>query len=179
MVILLAESMPTPVSHALAGTSVYLWSRRGRDPWFFLAAVFAACFADLDFMLNLLTGKNYHHYFTHSLAFATLFFGASFIALKALKRPDPGRDAAILFLAYLTHMGLDLFSKDTTAPFGMELWWPFSKEFAIAPVILFDDIERGTLAKLFSAHNWLAVGREVVIVGPIVAASWWWSRKRA
>jgi hypothetical protein len=73
----------------------------------------------------------------------------------------------------VTHLGLDLFSKDTSAPYGMELWWPFSEAFAIAPVTLFDDIWRGTLAKLLGLHNWLAVAREVLIVGPLVAISWW------
>lgn len=170
--------MPTPVAHTLAGAGIYLAFRRRDDLWLFAAAVFGACFADLDFGLNFLTGKNYHHYFTHSIAFASLFSLGSYFAARAFGRPEPGRDAWVLGAAYLTHMGLDLFSKDTSEPYGMELWWPFSKEFAIAPVTLFSDIFRGTLAKLLSLHNWLAVAREVAIVGPMVAAVWWW-RKRS
>ena len=60
--------MPTPFAHALAGTAVYLSASRGgrrrEDLVLFTAAVVAACFADLDFGLNFLTGENYHHYFT-------------------------------------------------------------------------------------------------------------------
>ena len=75
--------MPTPLAHALAGTAVYLSAshgdRRREDLVLFAAAVVAACFADLDFGLNFLTGENYHHYFTHSVVFASLFtIGAYF-----------------------------------------------------------------------------------------------------
>lgn len=170
--------MPTPVAHALAGTAVYLSASRGphrrrENLWLAAAAVVAACFADLDFGLNFLTGKNYHHYFTHSLAFASLFAVGSYFFARLSRRVKPGRDAVILGLAYLTHLGLDAFSKDTSAPYGMELWWPFADAFFIAPWTLFDDIWRGTLAKLLSLHNWLAVGRELLIVGPFVLIAWW------
>jgi membrane-bound metal-dependent hydrolase YbcI (DUF457 family) len=179
--------MPTPVAHALAGTAVYLsvsssrYTLRGRcgeDLWLFVTAVVAACFADLDFGLNFLTGKNYHHYFTHSLAFSTLFTVAAYFFAKLAKRESPARDAWILGAAYLTHILLDLFSKDTSPPHGMELFWPFSQMFVIAPVTLFDDIWRGTLAKLLGLHNWLAVTREALIVGPLVLIAWWRRAKR-
>lgn len=174
--VLRSRFMPTPVAHALAGTAVYLAARKREDLRLYFGAVVAACFADLDFGLNFLTGENYHHYFTHSLVFASLFSAAAFGLAKLSGRDRPGRDAAILGLAYLTHMGLDLFSKDTSPPYGMELFWPFSKEFVIAPLALFDDIWRGTLAKLLSLHNWLAVGREILLLGPVVALAWWWRR---
>lgn len=174
--------MPTPVAHALAGTAVYLTASRGarsrgEDLGLFAGAVVAACFADLDFGLNFLTGENYHHYFTHSLAFSSLFAIGVYFFARLMKRTSPGRDAWILGIAYLTHLFLDSFSKDTSEPFGMELWWPFADAFFIAPVTLFDDIWRGTLAKLFSLHNWLAVAREVAIVGPFVAYAWWRRRQ--
>ena len=79
----------------------------------------------------------------------------------------------MLGAAYLTHVVLDMFSKDTAAPFGVELLWPFSDAFTISPVLFFDDIWRGTLDKLFGLHNWIAVAREVAIVGPIVLLFWW------
>lgn len=174
--------MPTPVAHALAGTAVYLSASRGahgrrENLWLFATAVVAACFADLDFGLNFLTGENYHHYFTHSIAFASLFTMGSYFFARLSKRVAPVRDAWVLGLAYLTHLGLDAFSKDTSAPFGMELLWPFSKAFYIAPFTVFDDIWRGTLAQLLSLHNWLAVGREVLIVGPVVLFLWWRRRQ--
>jgi len=173
--------MPTPVAHALAGTAVYLAAsgagRRRKDLMLFAAAVVAACFADLDFGLNFLTGENYHHYFTHSIAFASLFTIGVYFFSRLRKRVAPARDAWILGLAYLTHLLLDVFSKDTSAPYGLELWWPFSDAFTIAPFAVFDDIWRGTLPELLSLHNWLAVAREAVIVGAVVLV-FWWSRRR-
>ena len=169
-------SMPTPVAHALAGTAVYFASRRREDLWLFPAVVVSACFADLDFGLNFLTGENYHHYFTHSLGFASLFSLGTYVAARLAKRPEPGRDTLLVAIAYLTHMGLDLFSRDTSRPYGMELLWPFSERFVIAPLPLFDDIHRGTLAKLLSLHNWLAVGREILIVGPVAFLAWRFGR---
>lgn len=172
-----ALSMPTPVAHALAGTAVYLASHRDRDrpeDWaLFAGAVFAACAADLDFGISFLAGQNYHHYFTHSLGFATLFGVAAYFFARWAQRRGPGRTAWILGAAYLTHIVLDVFSKDKTAPFGVELLWPFSDAFYISPVLVFDDIWRGSLAKLLGLHNWLAVGREVAIVAPVVALIWW------
>ena len=88
----------------------------------------------------------------------------------------PGRDAWILGLAYLTHIFLDVFSKDTSAPYGLELWWPFSDTLTIAPYTVFDDIWRGNLEKLLSLHNWLAVAREVLVVGPVVLIFYYWWR---
>lgn len=180
--------MPTPVAHALAGTAVYLAAsgagRRRKDLMLFAAAVVAACFADLDFGLNFLTGENYHHYFTHSIAFASLFtIGVYFFSRLrkrvAPARGAPARDAWILGLAYLTHIFLDMFSKDTSPPYGLELGWPFSDAFTIAPFTVFDDIWRGSLEQLLSLHNWLAVGREVLIVGPVVLVFYYrWRRRR-
>ena len=165
--------MPTPVAHALAGTALYLRASRNKDLWLASSTVVAACLADIDFAIGFLTGQNYHHYFTHSLGFTTFFgLGAYFFARWA-GRQRPGRDGLILGSAYLSHVLLDLLSKDTAAPYGVELFWPFSDAFYISPVLVFDDIWRGTLSKLFGLHNWLAVLREVLIVGPLVLLVGW------
>lgn len=174
--------MPTPVAHALAGTAVYLSASpkpRRHDPWLFATAVVAACFADVDFGLNFLTGENYHHYFTHSLAFSSLFAIAGYFFSRVSRRPAPARDGWILGAAYLTHVLLDMFSKDTSLPYGVELLWPFSDAFFIAPFTVFDDIWRGTLQKLLGLHNWLAVAREIAIVGPVVLLVWWRRRRQS
>lgn len=173
--------MPTPVAHSLAGLAVYFGASKERQEDLALlgAAVVSACFADLDFGLGFLTGENYHHYFTHSLGFTTVFFAASYAVARFAKRTRALHDAAILGVAYLSHVLLDMLSKDTAAPYGVELFWPFADTFVISPVLVFDDIWRGTLAKLFGLHNWLAVAREVAIVGPLVLVMLWWRRRRA
>ena len=170
--------MPTPVAHTLAGGAVWLLARGRGDLILLILLVFAACAADLDFALNFLTGENYHHYFTHSIALSGIFSIAMYGVARAAKRERPGRDALLAGFAYLTHLFLDSFSKDTTPPYGMEMLWPFSERFVHAPVTLFSDVQRGTLAKLFSLHNWKSVGLEVLLVGPIFLGVWWWTRPR-
>jgi inner membrane protein len=171
--------MPTPVAHSIAGAAIYLAGTRTRafEPKLLLASAAAACLADIDFAIGVLIGRNIHHYFTHSLGFTALFAVAVFLASRWLGRPRPARDAAVLGLCYLSHVLLDMLSKDTRAPYGVELFWPFSGEFYISPVLVFDDIWRGTLAKLLGLHNWLAVLREVLLVGPPAALVLYWRRR--
>jgi membrane-bound metal-dependent hydrolase YbcI (DUF457 family) len=173
--------MPTPVAHSLAGTALALLSseKHRLDSKLLLATVVAACFADIDFGIGFLLGRNVHHYFTHSLGFTLLFTGVSYILARALGRGRPDHDAMLLGAAYLSHVLLDMLSKDSAPPYGLELLWPLSEKFTISPILVFDDIWRGSLAKLFGLHNWLAVGRELLVMGPPTAvALWWWKRRQ-
>lgn len=172
--------MPTPVAHSLAGTTIALLSSRKRplDKKFLAASVIAASFADIDFGIGFLAGRNLHHYFTHSVGFTLLFAGTVYLLARAYARDRPAFDALVLGVAYLSHILLDMLSKDTAPPFGLQLFWPVSHEFYISPILVFDDIWRGTLAKLFGLHNWLSVAREILIVGPPTALGLWWWRRR-
>jgi membrane-bound metal-dependent hydrolase YbcI (DUF457 family) len=168
--------VPTPIAHALVGAGIYLaaYDRHARDNYVLaVGAVVSACFADTDFAMSVVAGRNIHHYFTHSLGFTALWALVFFAVAKWVRRDRPGWDAAVLGVAYLSHVLLDMLSKDTGAPYGVELFWPFSDSFHISPVLIFDEIWRGSLARLFGLHNWLAVAREVAIVGPFVALVWW------
>jgi hypothetical protein len=85
----------------------------------------------------------------------------------------------LLGAAYLSHVLLDMLSKDSAPPYGLELLWPLSEKFYISPILVFDDIWRGSFAKLFGLHNWLAVARETLVVGPPTALAFsWWMRRR-
>jgi membrane-bound metal-dependent hydrolase YbcI (DUF457 family) len=173
--------MPTPAAHSLAGAAIVLLSsaRSPLDRKLLGASVIAASLPDIDFGIGFLIGRNVHHYFTHSIGFTLLFAAASYLVSRASGRDRPGFDALVLGGCYLSHILLDMFSKDTAPPYGLQLLWPLSPEFYISPVLLFDDIWRGTLAKLLGLHNWLAVAREVLIVGPPSAlAALWWQRRR-
>jgi inner membrane protein len=174
------KNVPTPVAHTLAGATIALLANRKGplDAKLFLATVVTASLPDIDFGISYLVGRNLHHHFTHGIGSAALVSGAVFVASRALSRPHAVRNALILGASYLSHLGLDLFSTDTAPPYGLQLLWPFSDEFYISPVLLFDDVWRGTLAKLFGMHNWLAVLREVAVVGPPAAIVLWWWRRR-
>jgi len=173
--------MPTPVAHSLAGSTIALLSsgRRPLDGKLFAASLVAATFADIDFGISFLIGRNVHHYFTHSLGFTLLFAGTAYLFSRAFARERPLFDTLVLGASYLSHVLLDMLSKDTAAPYGLQLLWPLSGEFYISPVLVFDDVWRGTLAKLLGLHNWLAVAREILIVGPTSAvALWLWKRRQ-
>ncbi len=172
--------MPTPVAHSLAAASIVLLSSRGRriDQNLLLGSVVAASFPDIDFGISFFLGENVHHHFTHSLGFTLLFSAAAYLVARSASRERPGLDALVLGGCYLSHVLIDMLSKDTAPPYGLQLLWPLSDEFYIAPVLVFDDIWRGTLAKLFSVHNWLAVAREILILGvPTALAFAWWRRR--
>ncbi len=169
--------MPTPVGHALGGLAVYLAATRGdvhRRLGLGVACVGVAMLPDLDFAIGPFAGRNVHHYFTHSLGFTALFGLAAYIGARALGRARPLWGAGIVTAAYLSHILLDLLAKDVSPPFGVEFFWPFSEAFYISPVLIFDDIWRGSLGKLFGLHNWMSLGREVAILGPLIVLLWWW-----
>jgi membrane-bound metal-dependent hydrolase YbcI (DUF457 family) len=172
--------MPTPVAHSLAGTTIALLASRGTpiDKKLLAGSIVAACLADADFGIGFLIGRNVHHYFTHSLGFTLLFTGTAYLLSKALARDRPAFDALVLGLSYLSHVLLDTLSKDTAAPYGLELFWPLSDRFYISPVLVFDDLWRGTLAKLFGLHNWLAAAREALVMALPTAVALLWRKRR-
>jgi membrane-bound metal-dependent hydrolase YbcI (DUF457 family) len=173
--------MPTPVGHALGGIAVYVAARgssRPKDWPLAIAVVVSALLPDLDFAIGPFAGRSYHHYFTHSLGFTVLFAGVSYLGARFTKRAAPFRDAAVLTAAYFSHIFLDFLAKDATPPFGVQLLWPFSDTFYISPVKAFTATWRGSLAKLFGLHNWMAVGLEILVLLPIIALISRW-RKRS
>ncbi len=172
--------VPTPVGHSLGGLAVYLAARWPEKDWFLLGAVVvSALLPDLDFAITPFAGRSYHRYFSHSLAFSVLFSVAAYLIMKRVGRTSPDRDAALMAVGYVSHIFLDVFSKDTHPPFGVQLFWPFSDAFVIAPVQIFPEVWRGSLAILFGAHNWMAAGIEVLILLPVVAFFWWLRRRRS
>jgi len=166
--------VPTPIGHSLGGLAVYLAARWPEKDWFLLGAVVvSALLPDLDFAITPFAGQSYHHYFTHSLGFTALFAGIAYLVMKRVGRKSPGRDAAIVTAAYLSHIILDVLTTDTTSPFGVQLLWPFSNAFFISPVTPFAAVWRGRVTIVFGAHNWMAAGIEVLILLPVVALFWW------
>jgi membrane-bound metal-dependent hydrolase YbcI (DUF457 family) len=153
-------------------------ARWPRKDWsLFGAVVVSALLPDADFVIGPFAGQNYHHYFTHSLGFAALFFGAVYLFMRAVGRTAPLGDASVMTAAYLTHILMDLLANDTDAPFGVQLLWPFSDAFFISPVKAFPAIWRGSFALLFGPHNWTAVGVELLVLLPIVGFFLWLRRR--
>jgi membrane-bound metal-dependent hydrolase YbcI (DUF457 family) len=166
--------LPSPLAHGLAGVALYAAlapaGRPARDwrPW--ALAAFAAMAADLDFVPGLLVldPSRYHHWATHSVLAAVVFV----LLATPLASPlgAPGRRAAILGLAYASHLALDYVTVDLTVPRGIPLAWPVVREPYLAPFAVFADIHHGaSWAKFVNWHNAAAVLAELVLVGLPVA----------
>ena len=176
----LGSGVPTPVGHALGGLAVFVGTQGIPKDWTLLGATLvAALLPDLDLAIGPFAGRSYHHYFTHSLGFTVLFAGIAYWTMRKMGRVAPFRDAGVIATGYLSHIILDMLTKDMTPPFGVQLLWPFSDAFIISPVSIFSDVWRGSLAQLFGLHNWMAMVHEILVLLPAVGLLWWLRGRRA
>lgn len=151
--------MPSPIGHALGSLIAGAPARRG---WLALALVGMA--PDLD----LLWGR--HSMETHSVGAAAL------AGLLALLLTRDRRVSLVVAMVWFAHPVMDALGEDSSAPVGVMLWWPFSREFYIAPVSVFDSAYRAYWKPDFLPHNILAVAKEIVILGPLALGVWLWRR---
>jgi inner membrane protein len=152
--------MPSPIGHGLASLIIGAPQRRGR-----LALALVGMAPDLD----LLWGR--HGMEAHSV-------GAAFLAaLVAFAFTRDRRTAVIVGLVWFAHPVLDALGEDSSAPYGVMLWWPFSHAHYIAPFHIFDSIYRAYWKSDFWTHNAVAAVKEVAILGPLLALAWWWRRR--
>jgi membrane-bound metal-dependent hydrolase YbcI (DUF457 family) len=189
--------MPSPVAHSIAGLAIAHFALRRRQRpsgeqrsrqsgdsslqqvFWFVALVFAANAADLDFLPGFLIGdpNRFHHRATHTLL-AVLLFGLGTTAVARLAGFGPWRRFGVsMGLSYFTHIALDLVTLGTKEPYGMEIFQPFSSEPLMAPIHLFLDIRReGDLTtfvpSLAQWHNAEAIVRELLIMGGLWAVYW-------
>jgi len=74
-------------------------------------------------------------------------------------------------MAWLSHVLLDYLGADTHPPIGILALWPFESGYHHWPWPLFLDIGR-TLEWATLRHDALAVGWEILVLGPLLLASW-------
>ena len=168
--------MPSPVGHSIIGFALYRVSARPNEPfgWRKLALyLFAANAPDLDFIPGLLLGEpdRFHHGASHSIAFAVLFAIVFGLLGHIMKMDSVQWSSPILFGLYLSHLGLDCLSIDTSAPYGMPLFWLVSHTYYKAAIGFLPDIRRSNssayfFASLFSAHNLRSVCLELLLFLP-------------
>lgn len=175
--------MPTPIGHSLAGLSIYFFSGKKagslRDLWGFIPFFIATLAADLDFIPGLIIGEpnRYHHGITHSII-TSLLFALIFSLIFGLGASLRGR-FLIFSSLFFSHILLDYFSLDTGFPYGIPLFWPLSDKYFYPDMPVFLDIQRESLGNLlFSYHNWLAVLRELLILGPVAVLSFIYNQRR-
>ena len=138
--------------------------------------------ADIDFLFGI------HSRQTHSIgaALAVLVVCLAWASLRAAPHDRGRTSAAARFRlavacasAYGSHVLFDWMGNDTTPPIGIMALWPFSDAFYQSDLFVFDAISRRWWLAGFWTHNVLAVGREVLIVLPLVLVAGYWRRARA
>ncbi len=176
--------MASPLGHSLAGLALYLTLRKDGTTGFSVpeavAVVVVSNLPDLDLIPGFLSGNSslWHHRATHSLFFALLvsvcILGAS-VLLKGAKKTS-GRLVLTFGILICLHIGLDLVTFDDNPPRGLQVFWPFSREYFQSPVPLLDRVMRRDVDWELIVQ-WAKVAlKEVIIFGPLLAGVVWWRR---
>ena len=167
--------MPSPVGHALAGLTVHVLTARDRAERTSLGRaallVAAATAPDLDLLFRFVDGRNHHQAETHSVGAAALAALLVWAVARLRRRPRAAALGLAAGMAWLSHVLLDYLGADTHPPIGILALWPFESGYHHCPWPLFLDIGR-TLEWATLRHDALAVGWEILVLGPLLLASW-------
>lgn len=170
--------MPSPVAHSLTGYLIYQATGKSAEVprWrFMILCLIVANAPDLDFIPGLFVGDldRYHHGISHSIGFAALFAFVFGIFETGWKKSPIGRNFAIFFCLYCSHIILDSLSVDTRFPHGIPFFWPLSEEYFIAPFAFLPPIRRVSsgielILDLFLPHNIQAMSIELLLLFPFL-----------
>ena len=190
------DVVPLPIGHSLAAGVIYTtldedgtlrgWRR-------LLIAVGLANAADLDLLPGMLIGdpNRFHRGASHSLITAVavgLLVAAIAWRMRRWEwklRGDllrgPYQTAWMVALMLGSHVLLDAFTADPSAPVGQQILWPVSMAwmqiyplFERADKIVGPATAGEFLRSLISMHNLRAMALEVVFVGPLLLWARWW-----
>ena len=158
------QQMPSPVGHVLAGMAIGSLASRDWRWGLLLVCGLAAALPDIDLVLPVA-----HRGPTHSLVAALTVFAVTVVVLKlGSGRPNAIRVATALALAVVSHTLLDWLGQDFGTPRGIMAFWPFSREYHISGLDIFDGVERRYWRDGFWRNNMIAVIKEVIILLPLV-----------
>jgi membrane-bound metal-dependent hydrolase YbcI (DUF457 family) len=181
---MIRATMPSPIGHALAGLAAAWavdlipgdrgwrtappdasWFRRAGDG-LTLTCVALATAADLDHLFGA------HRTITHSVG-AVALVGLVAAAVAAGAQRPVARITTMCAAAYATHLLLDWLGVDEYPPRGLQLLWPFSREWLISNLDVFrQTARRELLTPPIIVTNLTAMLQEVAILGPLVIALW-------
>ena len=140
-----------------------------------LAFIVIANFADIDYLFGFLVGKPnlYHHQFTHSIGFTIIIAAGLAYFLKLRNLANFTRTFLIILATYGSHILVDFFTKDTSLPYGEQLFLPFSREYFLSSFSIFRDIHKATTSgefflALFSSYNLYTVLTEIMIFASLL-----------
>ena len=182
--------MPSPAGHLLAGAAI-AWAaealadrranrsevQRVSAPPRPLTPLVAACAVlalapDLDLLLAT------HRTVTHSIAAVAVTAVACGAIARALGWPAI-TTAAACALSVASHVVLDWLGRDSNTPRGVMALWPVSTAYFYSGIDLFAQVSRRYWKPdEFIVGNAWSVAREILILGPIAAAAYWWRGRR-
>jgi hypothetical protein len=126
---------------------------------------------DVDLLLKRMIEGCPHQGPTHSLAAAVLAGALVAAVALAFRVPGAGRLGVAALLAWLSHVGLDWLSADTSLPIGLQVLWPFSDAWYKTPVPVFLDTWRSFEPRAV-AHNAVAGAWELALLTPLLVLCW-------
>src|SRR3990172_3766487 len=166
--------MPLPIGHSLMSYALYetISKEKLRPSWrMLLLFILVANLADFDFIPGFLLGEphKFHRLFiSHSLG-GSVLVGFVFAVCVWISKKEKFVFYFLIFTGvYFSHVLLDLFNSDYSAPYGVPLFWPFSNEYVMSPVPIFMPIEKSGhgvefIKSLFIKHNILAALWEAIV----------------
>lgn len=179
--------MASPIGHGLVGLAAARLARggAGRVPvWWYALAVLLANLPDFDFLPGILLhdAGRFHRGASHSLAAAAVV-GVIAALLARRLGARAWRFGAGCAALYASHLVVDFFSEDPVAPVGQPLFWPLPQR-VISPWTPFLGVSHdGTgladfVASVVTGANAVVIGREVILLAPIVALVWLYGVRR-
>lgn len=165
-----------PAGHSLSGLTLYmgyitLTRKKPRIGEMALVTVFSNA-PDFDLISAIWAGFSHanrlHHSYTHTLGFAVV---CGLIAALITLRTNRSRMLWMFSLvasSVMVHLVGDYFTRDTSFPHGLMLFWPLYPEYIIGPS-LFLDIHKASFINLFSAANFKATIHESLAFTPLLS----------
>lgn len=161
--------MPTPIAHSLVGGIFYfIWKRKLPDRlWsIFLGLLFCVTYSnllDFDFMPGIIVGNlnRFHHGISHSIGFAVVIAFVTGLVSN-------WKTGAVSLILLLVHLFMDFSTGDTSAPYGIMFFWPFSSTYYISPISIFPAFpKRASVADVVNPLNLKAYIYELILLGPL------------
>ena len=167
--------MPSPLAHGLVALTIHALAARDRETFGDFRRIGvtlgAALAPDVDLLFRFVDGRNHHNNETHSIGLALAAAGLAAAVFRLLRWRRPLGLAAVVGLAWTSHLVLDYLNVDTHPPIGLLALWPFSAAYYKSPVPIFMDIGR-TLGWQTVRHNAVAGAWECVVLVPPLLVSW-------
>ena len=165
--------MPSPIGHGLAGLAIGLAvepaivsQTAGRSlSRFAVAGAVVAAAPDADLIFSGL-----HRGISHSVGMTTILMIVTIAVTGWVTGRVQWRWVLLVGLAHASHIVMDWMGTDRYAPAGLEMFWPFSRDFYISGWDIFPPTERRVYLPHAFATNLRALLAEAGLMGPVAAA---------